>query len=277
MTFKDCLAADVQQVFLNLEEFGEKRTLNGREMPAIVDSNELIERQKGATWANSGEGLYAARLLVYVRAEDYGAKPRIGSGIDLDGRRRYTVLDCTDEGGNLRPDAGGIQSAMTVIEFNFNDDWMGEISRRLGDLNDKTPDVISQATNSTARKARKLIVQSLREHYAEDAKTKEYNAAMKIARASRKKYDATIYIRGKVQNLRRFNVSPKDPPASGSSRPPTTRAQVLLQGGLKELNKGGIKAFITTFKNGDVVVAQRNGSFTPTTARPAALTGTMKP
>ena len=62
---------------------------------------------------------------------------------------------------------------MTVIEFNFNDDWMGEISRRLGDLNDKTPDVISQATNSTARKARKLIVQSLREHYAEDAKTKE--------------------------------------------------------------------------------------------------------
>ena len=39
------------------------------------------------------------RLLVYVRAEDYGAKPRIGSGIDLDGRRRYTVLDCTDEGG----------------------------------------------------------------------------------------------------------------------------------------------------------------------------------
>lgn len=64
-----------------------------------------------------------------------------------------------------------------------------------------------------------------------------------------------------MQNLRRFNVSPKDPPASGSSRPPTTRAQVLLQGGLKELNKGGIKAFITTFKNGDVVVAQRNGSF----------------
>ena len=61
---------------------------------------------------------------------------------------------------------------MTVIEFNFNDDWMGEISRRLGGLNDKTPDVISQATNSTARKARKLIVQSLREHYAEDAKTK---------------------------------------------------------------------------------------------------------
>ena len=74
---------------------------------------------------------------------------------------------------------------MTVIEFNFNDDWMGEIGRRLGDLNDKTPDVISQATNSTARKARKLIVQSLREHYAEDAKTKEYNAAMKIARAAR--------------------------------------------------------------------------------------------
>ena len=34
-----------------------------------------------------------------------------------------------------------------------------------------------------------------------------------------------------------------------------------LQGGLKELNKGGIKAFITTFRNGDVVVAQRNGSF----------------
>ena len=60
---------------------------------------------------------------------------------------------------------------MTVIEFNFNDDWMGEIGRRLGGLNDKTPDVISQATNSTARKARKLIVQSLREHYAEDART----------------------------------------------------------------------------------------------------------
>ena len=56
---------------------------------------------------------------------------------------------------------------MTVIEFNFNDDWMGEISRRLGDLNDKTPDVISQATNSTARKARKLIVQLSLIHISE--------------------------------------------------------------------------------------------------------------
>lgn len=147
-----------------------------------------------------------------------------------------------------------------AIVFEFDGDVAQQISNYLGDLSYKTPAVIAQAANSTARKARKLIIEDIRKKYTSDAKNKDYNAAMKVTRASAKKTTATIHIKGPVQSLQRFKVDPKTPPKAGGQRPDATRAQVIVAGGtMKMLEKGGIKAFVTQFSSGDIAVVQRSG------------------
>ena len=46
MGFKDIVKADVHNVFLDLEEFADTHTVNGAEMPVLIDNNEQIEREK---------------------------------------------------------------------------------------------------------------------------------------------------------------------------------------------------------------------------------------
>lgn len=146
-----------------------------------------------------------------------------------------------------------------AIVFEFDGDVAQQISNYLGDLSYKTPAVIAQAANSTARKARKLLVEDIKRKYTSDAKNKEYNAAMDIERASPKKPTSTIHVKGPVQSLQRFRVDPKTP-FKGGERPDGTRAQVIVAGGtMKMLEKGGIKAFVTQFSSGDVAVVQRSG------------------
>jgi hypothetical protein len=145
------------------------------------------------------------------------------------------------------------------IVFEFDGDVAEQIAGYLGDLRDKTPAVIAQAANSTARKARKLIVAGIKKKYTSDAKTKEYNSAMHVYTASAKKPVATVSIKGPTQSLHRFKVDPSEPAGAGE-RPSGTRAQVLTAGGsMKLLEKGGIKAFVTAFNSGDVAVVQRTG------------------
>lgn len=148
-----------------------------------------------------------------------------------------------------------------AIVFEFDGDVAQQISDYLGDLSYKTPAVIAQAANSTARKARKLLIEDIRKKYTSDAKNKDYNAAMRItSRASPKKPSATLTIKGPVQSLQRFKVDPKTPPKAGGQRPEGTRAQVIIAGGtMKMLEKGGIKAFVTQFSSGDIAVVQRSG------------------
>lgn len=95
MTFKEQLAKDVGAVFLNPEEFGETHVVNGQEMVIIIDNNEQIEREKRV--GQSAGGIYANQKLIYVAAADFGALPRQGSKMTLDGER-YLVDDAVDEG-----------------------------------------------------------------------------------------------------------------------------------------------------------------------------------
>lgn len=83
MTFKDLLKQDVSAVFLNPKEFGEKHTVNGKEMVIIIDNNEQIEREKRV--GQSDGAVYANQKLFYAAASDFGALPKQGSKILLDG------------------------------------------------------------------------------------------------------------------------------------------------------------------------------------------------
>lgn len=96
MTFKDIIANDVHQTFLNIEEFSDTHVVNGVEMPVQIDSNEQIEREK--RYSQNIDGMYLNQKLIYVAASDYGPLPKQGSMLTLDGRK-YRVADAIDEYG----------------------------------------------------------------------------------------------------------------------------------------------------------------------------------
>ena len=96
MTFKDIIKNDVKQTFLNVEEFSEMHTVNGKLMAAQIDNNEQIEREK--RYNQHMDGIYVKQILMYVSAEDYGPLPKQGASVSLD-KRMYRVADAISEDG----------------------------------------------------------------------------------------------------------------------------------------------------------------------------------
>lgn len=96
MNFKELIRDDISTVFLNLEEFAAIHDVNGREIPVLVDNNELIEREKKAK--SNMDGVNVKTTLIYVKARDYGALPPVGYALRLDGKV-YRVTDATNEDG----------------------------------------------------------------------------------------------------------------------------------------------------------------------------------
>lgn len=94
MTFKEIIKNDVRQVFMNTDEFSETHTINGKEMPVQIDSNEQIEREKRMN--QNMDGIYKNQKLIYVSAEDFGALPKQGAMLNMDGRM-YKVEDAIHE------------------------------------------------------------------------------------------------------------------------------------------------------------------------------------
>mgnify|MGYP000051895717 FL=1 len=96
MTFKEIVKNDVRQVFMNLEEFSETHTINGKEMPVQIDSNEQIEREKRLN--QNMDGIYKNQKLIYVSAEEFGPMPKQGAMLNMDGKM-YKVEDAIHEDG----------------------------------------------------------------------------------------------------------------------------------------------------------------------------------
>lgn len=97
MTFKDCVKRDNENIFLNTAEFADAHTVNGVSMSVLIDSNELIDRQKGNKLIDNN-GIYQSETLIYVKASEFGAKPKAGAELDMDGKE-YRVTDCGEEDG----------------------------------------------------------------------------------------------------------------------------------------------------------------------------------
>ena len=96
MGFKNIVREDVHNVFLNIEEFSEIHTINGKSMPVQVDSNEQIEREKRS--AKNIGGIFTKQRLIYVAASDFGPMPKQGSLLTMD-NRMFRVADAVDEDG----------------------------------------------------------------------------------------------------------------------------------------------------------------------------------
>ena len=95
-SFKEVMKADVDNTFMNLDEFADMHTVDGKEIPVLVDDNEIIEREK--KMKSNMDGVYVKQKLIYVKAGDFGALPAIGRQIMFDGGG-YLVTDSTDEQG----------------------------------------------------------------------------------------------------------------------------------------------------------------------------------
>ena len=94
-TFKESVNADVQNVFFSLDEFAEKRLINGKEIPVVVDDdkmNELVESKFTPLVR-----VYEKMVLFYARKEALGFIPRVNSSFFFD-NEMYQVADVTDDG-----------------------------------------------------------------------------------------------------------------------------------------------------------------------------------
>ncbi len=98
MSFKSILRDDAKIVFLSLKEFADTHEINGKEMPAILDNNELESREKLWKSGEYQDGIYNKQVLVYVLASNYGRMPAVGSKVTVDSKA-YRCTNAINEDG----------------------------------------------------------------------------------------------------------------------------------------------------------------------------------
>lgn len=143
-----------------------------------------------------------------------------------------------------------------MIEITYDQNMLAAVERKLGNMKAKAPDVLKRALNETAKQARKDLATEAQKTYV--VKSGRFNKAMKIKNATAGNLEATINATGKVMGLKDFKVSPATM-KTGAARPDVVKAKVLKAGGMKSLQKGSLKAFVTRFPSGHVAVVQRRG------------------
>ena len=90
MGFKEMVAADLAATFLNLDTFGEMYRVEGKEIPIMLDNDELKERQGGQDLAVAESG-----TLFYARVADLPARRPAGSCLNVNGRE--CIVDAWSE------------------------------------------------------------------------------------------------------------------------------------------------------------------------------------
>ncbi len=99
--FKDQVSFDIDNVFMNEDEFPNRHLVNGKWMTVIIDNYEQIDREKRYQYKRSqyADGVSLKELLIYVKASEFGsALPRVGGALKFDGKE-YKVSDALDEDG----------------------------------------------------------------------------------------------------------------------------------------------------------------------------------
>lgn len=81
MGFKEMVAADRTAVFLDLGFFGEMFRVEGKQIPIVLDNDELKQRQGGQDLAVAESG-----TLFYARSEDLPPRRAPGSNLNINGR-----------------------------------------------------------------------------------------------------------------------------------------------------------------------------------------------
>lgn len=144
-----------------------------------------------------------------------------------------------------------------MIEISYDRNMLEQVERKLGRMKSEAPKALKNALNQTAKQARKDLADEAQKTYT--VKTERFNKAMKIKNATPARLEATIKATGRVMGLKDYKVSPATM-RTGANRPDVVKAKVLKASGMKPLEMGGLKAFVTKFSSDHVAVAQRRGA-----------------
>ena len=115
--FKDMVARDVKNVFLNADEFGETHVVNGRRMTVVLSGAEHTEnaQRDGDSRTRYGKSAtYSRQIVMHVASEDFGKLPAQGDDVVLD-RMHYQVADAVDQQGMFRITLDQAQSRQGVF------------------------------------------------------------------------------------------------------------------------------------------------------------------
>lgn len=93
MSFKQQIAADLDSVFLNLDEFAEIHRVEGAKIPVVVDNDQLNKLKKGQIL-----GLVEADMLLMGKAADFPANLEPGRLLNVDGRELIITNSGEDMG-----------------------------------------------------------------------------------------------------------------------------------------------------------------------------------
>jgi len=93
MSLKDQIADDIENVFLNTDEFATTHVINGITMPCVVNDDLLLERSDAAA-----QGVYLGEKLIFINASLLPGKPAIGGRFTFDGKP-YTVINVVENMG----------------------------------------------------------------------------------------------------------------------------------------------------------------------------------
>lgn len=93
MNFKDFLEADIQNTFINSDEFAESIDIDGETVNVVIDNDKLQEIK-----LKDKEGLHKAELLFYVSKKEMPFYPRSGQRFTFDDVSYY-VTDVIDDLG----------------------------------------------------------------------------------------------------------------------------------------------------------------------------------
>ena len=81
MGFKDMVEADRLNIFLNPDFFGETYHIEGKDIPIVIDNDELKARQGGQDLA-----VAESATLFYARVEDLPPRRAPGQNLNVNGR-----------------------------------------------------------------------------------------------------------------------------------------------------------------------------------------------
>lgn len=87
MSLKDIMADDINNVFLDLDDFGEEHTIEGKKIVCIVDDDTLKLRQ-----GTNDLSVTESTLLLFAKTDDLPKRKVSGETLNIDGKL-YIVDD----------------------------------------------------------------------------------------------------------------------------------------------------------------------------------------
>ena len=93
MSFKEQIMKDLDDVFLNLDDFAELHRIEGNEIAVVVDDDQLNKLKQGHIL-----GLVEADMLLMGKAADFPANLEPGRLLNVDGRELIISASGKDMG-----------------------------------------------------------------------------------------------------------------------------------------------------------------------------------